>query len=164
MMAEHGLGEVVSRHAVDNGRRGIVAVVGGIVGVVATVVAVPLLVSAFDYEAGDSSNRGVFPGLVAGVGLIGLWLAVANGIGYLTRRDEEFVVHEGGLVRRRAGREVAVAWGDIRGIRDDSRDYGRSFGWDVYVRIRVKGGPRLLITGFVENAERLVAAVKRKTA
>lgn len=163
-MTGHELGEVVSRHKVDNSRRGTVAIVGAVVGVVATAIAVPLLISAFDYEPGASTSRGVFPGLVAGVGLIGLWLAIANGIGYLTRRDEEFVVREHGLVHRRGEREVAVPWGNIHSIRDDSRSYGSSFGWNVYVRIRVKGGPRLLITGFAENAERLARAVRRKSA
>lgn len=157
MAADHGLGDIVSRHEVDNSRSRSVALTGLVVGLVAIAIAIPLMVTAFDYEAGDQTSRGLVPGLVMGVGVVGLLLAATNGVRY--RRKEEYELREGGIVLRRNGRAEAVPWSSIRAIRDDSRSYGQSFGWNVYVRVQVQDGPRLLITGFVEDAEKLVAAI-----
>lgn len=160
MTSDHGLGDIVSRHKVDNSRRATIAVTGLVVGVVFSAIAVPLVIAMLN-DGGEGPRRGVFPGLVAGVAFVALWLAVANGIGYFLRQDEVFELRERGLVRRRATREVAVPWERIRAMRDDSRSYGHWFGWNVHVRIRVHGGPRLLITGLVRNADELVIAVQR---
>lgn len=73
------------------------------------------------------------------------------------------MVREGGLVHRRAGRARIAWWRDISKVkqRGQNNALSRAFGWDVYCRVRVTGGPNLVITGLAWDAEELADTVEK---
>ncbi|WP_249124944.1 hypothetical protein [Saccharopolyspora erythraea] len=161
MGGETGLGALVDRFAVDGVRRGRIAATLLLLGLVTTVLFVVLAIPTY---ANSVTGDDVVPsvGLGAGVGLLLLggwqgWLSLA-------RRGESFQLHEGGLVHSYRGREVrAVRWDDIADITDHAKDtaLARLLGGDVNCRIKPTEGKAVVITGLVDGAEYLVAAVRR---
>jgi hypothetical protein len=162
---EKALGDFVRRHEVDNARRGRVAAGGLAVGVAASIIAVPLLIATF--ERTEGVMRGLLPGLVLGVALVGLWAGIANGVRYLSRNDETFRVREGGLVYSYAEKTRIIPWDDIENVQDNGQENAlwRSLGWNVNCRIKIKTGGRLHVSGYFHDARGLVdtmqAAVNR---
>ncbi|SFC16385.1 hypothetical protein [Streptomyces aidingensis] len=160
--AEKALGALVGRYETDNRRRGTVALIALLVGLAATAVTVPVVIETFDSAgAQGGTGSGRLAGLLGGVALLGLWGGISRGSQYLRLHGEVFHLREGGLVHRRTGETRVIPWSQIRGVRDrgQSNFVSRPLGWDVHCTIRVRGGRRLLITGFTPGAERLVAAV-----
>lgn len=158
MTAELGAWE--KRYPVDNGRRGRIAIVCLLLGVVVTPLSLLLAGQAYDTQApGDD----FVPSLLAGVG-IGL-LGVGCGVGWLfrARAGEAFDLHAGGLVHSYKNHRRAVRWSDITEVTDLGKDtaLARLLGADVTVQLKLAQGRPITITALTAEATDLVAAVRR---
>ncbi|MEG3627628.1 hypothetical protein [Streptomyces poriticola] len=160
--AERALGAFIRNHPTDNGRRGRVAVVALVAGVVLAAVAVPVTVAVF---AGEGTGTGL-AGLLWGGAFIGLYGGISSGLRSLQRHGEVFVLRESGLVHRRTGETRVLPWTEVRSVveRGQNHALGRLMGWDVHLVIRIRGGGRLLLTGYTEDAARLSAVIRAAVA
>lgn len=153
------LGTVVQRYETDDGKRGRTALVALLIGLAALAVGIPVTISSFEQVATGSVTAS---GLVLGLALVCLWAGVSNGLRWANQHGEVFTVREGGLTHYRAGRTRHIPWEDIATVKDQGQDnfLSRSLGWGVHCHVKVKdGGRRLLISGFTQDAEDLVATV-----
>jgi hypothetical protein len=156
--ATRALGQFVQNYPTDNGRRTKVAVIALLIGLAGTAAGIPLAVSAFnDGESGRAS------GLVLGIGLVGLWAGISNGLRVLRRHGEVYQLREGGLVYQRTGETRLIRWEDIRKVTERGEDnaISRAAGWDVHCVLRIKGGRKLLLSGFTEDAAGLAYTIQR---
>ncbi|MER0429837.1 hypothetical protein [Streptomyces microflavus] len=160
--AERALGTFIRNHPTDNARRGRVAIGALLVGLVFSAVAIPVTVTLFS-EGGDGAQ---FAGLLWGAALIGLYGGVSSGLRTLRRHDEVFVLRKDGLVYRRTGETRVLPWTEVRSVVERGQDHalGRLMGWDVHLVIRPRGGGRLLLTGYTEDAVRLTAEIQAAVA
>lgn len=156
--AERVLGRFVSNHPTDNGRRGKVALVALVIGLAATAAGIPVAIAAFKENEGTQ-----LAGVVLGLGLLGLWAGVSSGLRTLQRHGEQFQLREGGLVYRRTGETRLIRWADIRKVTERGQDnaISRAAGWDVHCVLRIKGGRKLLLSGFTEDAAGLAYTIQR---
>ncbi|GCD97902.1 DnaJ C-terminal domain-containing protein [Embleya hyalina] len=160
--AERELGAFIRNHPTDNARRGRVAVVALLVGLTLAAVAVPSTISVFTEDPGAAQ----FVGLLWGGALIGLWGGISGGLRTVRRHDEVFVLREGGLVCRWTGGLRVLPWTAIRCVADHGQRHilARAMGWDVHLVLRLRGGGRLVLTGYTQDADRLAARIEAAVA
>ncbi|WP_328687962.1 hypothetical protein OHA74_53915 [Streptomyces phaeochromogenes] len=158
------LGALIGEHGYDweRARRGAVGWL--VVGVLGTAIGVPVAIGYIS-DAG-SSGFSPLPGLVLGLGLLGLAVGGTLLARSVTRRREVFRLHEGGLVHHRADAEHVLAWQDIARVdyQENDRAAARSVGTDVRCLIHLKAGGRLRVTGYHDNAHRLGSTLWRAIA
>ncbi|MFB6814553.1 hypothetical protein ACFCV8_08400 [Streptomyces sp. NPDC056347] len=160
--AERALGAFVRNHPTDNARRGRVAIVVLLIGLVAVGIAVPVTFAVFD-QNGEGTQ---VAGLLWGAALIGVYGGVSNGLRTLRRHGEVFVLREQGLVYKRTGETRVLPWAEIRSTveRGQNHALGRLMGWDVHLVIRPRAGGRLLLSGYTEDAARLSGEIRAAVA
>lgn len=164
--AEEALGLVVKKYETDMARCGGTAGVSSLVAVVALLFGGLMAVETFSGAGSDAGVAGLLAGTILGVGLLCLWAGISCGWRYLTRKEESFLLQEGGVVYHHTGRRCAVPWDQITEVTDRGQDnpVSRLFGWDVMCSIRLRDGGRLLLTGFTRDAAELSSAVTRSVA
>ncbi|MFF2651805.1 hypothetical protein [Streptomyces sp. NPDC058045] len=156
--AERALGAFISNHPTDNSRRGRVGLIGLLVGLGFTAVAVPATIEMFS----EGVNASKFVGLLWGGALLGLTGGITNGLKSLKRHGEVFALREQGLVYKRTGETRILPWTEIRSVVDRGQDnpVSRSMGWDTHLVIRPRQGGKLVLSGFTENAAALSTAIR----
>ncbi|MFE1291229.1 hypothetical protein [Streptomyces sp. NPDC058751] len=159
-----GLGPLISECGYDRERARRNAVGWLVVGVLGTGIGVPVTIAYI--AAAGNSGFSPLPGVLLGIGLVGLWVGGTLLTRSVTRRAEVFRLHGGGLVHRRAGTERALPWPDIARVvyRENDRPTARLVGTDVHCVIHLKAGGRLRITGYHDNAHRVGSAAWRAVA
>ncbi|MGW2848462.1 hypothetical protein [Streptomyces sp. NPDC001274] len=160
--AERALGAFIRNHTTDNGRRGRIAVVALLLGLVALGIAIPVTFAVFDQNGTGTEVAG----LLWGAALIGVYGGVSSGLRTLRRHGEIFVLREQGLVYKRTGETRVLPWTEILGAVDRGQNHalGRFMGWDVHLVIRPWEGGRLLLTGYTEDAARLSGEIRAAVA
>ncbi|MFI7275924.1 hypothetical protein [Streptomyces sp. NPDC049879] len=155
------LGGVVSEHPTDSGRCARVAAVALAVGVVGVAAGIPLLLWWFGSDSASGPNT--VAGAPLGLGLLGLGYGIPRAVRARRTRGEVFVLHEGGLVRRRPRDERAVAWDGIASVERSDRPHAaaRALGTDVRCVIRLRDGGELLVTGYTRDAAALAGRLER---
>ncbi|MBO8193309.1 PH domain-containing protein [Streptomyces oryzae] len=155
---ERELGRFVTRHETDVARHGRVGIIWLPIGLVALAGSIPVVIQTFKEAA-----SGTFAGLLLGVALLSLWSGITNGLRYLSRHGEVYILRQGGLVYRRTGETRVIPWESITEVSDrgQANAISRAMGWDVHCRIRVRTGKRLLLTGFTKDAAKLSLMVRR---
>ncbi|MDF4253754.1 hypothetical protein [Streptomyces sp. WMMB303] len=155
---ERELGRFVRRYETDVARHGRAGIIWLPTGLVALAVSVPVVIQTF-----KESASGAFAGLLLGVALVSLWSGITNGLRYLSRHGEVYMLRQGGLVYRRTGETRVIPWESIAKVSDHGQDnaISRAMGWDVHCRIRTRADKSLLLTGFTEDAAELSLTVHR---
>ncbi|MDT0268287.1 hypothetical protein RM844_18555 [Streptomyces sp. DSM 44915] len=153
---EHTLGARVREHPTDNARRRTAVVWSLLVGVVGVAAGVPILLATFDHDDSTTGSN-VLPGSVLGIGLVGLGFGVARLVDLLRGEGEVFVRYQGGLVHRRAGQERVIRWADVASVRQRKTraPLAYAMGNDIDLRVRLRDGGRLRITGYTQDAAEL---------
>lgn len=146
------LGARISRHPTRNPNGAVLSACAVVLGLTA----LPFGLAGWDDAVGAAGHRtapvlvGVPAALVI-AGSIALVLA-------LLHKDEEFVLHERGILRRRGDTTKAVAWEDVTWILNSQpaglNSLQRRLGYDVWCFVRSRSGT-LLITGHTEGASKL---------
>ncbi len=153
------LGALVARYESDNGRRGRMALVLLLLGLVGTPLSVVLAMPAYNNSAaGDDVVPSVLIGCAVGAVIMGSWL----GWLFLTRSGETFELRVDGLVHAYRGKRRVARWEHIVRLTDTSKDtaLARMFGGDVSLQLKLEHGKPIHITGIVDNAEHLAMAVR----
>ncbi|UNZ15780.1 hypothetical protein [Streptomyces sp. 891-h] len=155
---ERELGRFVARYETDVARHGRVGIIWLPIGLAALAGSIPVVIQTF-----KESASGAFAGLLLGVALLSLWSGITNGLRYLSRHGEVYILRQGGLVYRRTGETRVIPWESITKVSDQGQRNAISgaMGWDVHCRIRTRVGKRLLLTGFTEDAAQLSLIVHR---
>ncbi|SOD63513.1 hypothetical protein SAMN06297387_11160 [Streptomyces zhaozhouensis] len=161
---EPALGALLSEHPTDNVRRRTAVVWSLLVGVVGVAAGVPILLATFDRDdTGTGSN--VLPGAVLGIGLLGLGFGLNRLVALVRSRGEVYALHQGGIARQRRGERRVFGWADIASVqqRGPRPPLAYALGNDVDLRVRLRGGGRLRITGYTRDAQALARALTRAT-
>lgn len=157
--ADAVLGKPVREYVTDNARRRSAGLSAVIVGVLFTVIGIPVVVAYV--SADDSSGPALLPGVLLGIGIAGLGFGVLRLVQAARTAGEAFLVHERGLVHRRPGGETVIRWTDIASITETGKDSGpaRYMGNDVQCRLRLKQGGTVRFTGYVVGAAQLAGTI-----
>ncbi|KAB8164290.1 hypothetical protein FH609_013905 [Streptomyces sp. 3MP-14] len=157
---EHALGARVGEHPTDNARRRTAVVWSLLVGVVGVAAGIPILLATFDRDD-TSTGSNVLPGAVLGIGLLGLGFGLTRLVALVRGRGEMFVLYQGGLVHQRLGRRRVIGWPDIASVRQKGPrpPLAYALGNDVDLRVRLRDGGRLRVTGYTRNAQELAQAL-----
>lgn len=157
---ESALGAWIGDHPTDNARRRTAVVWSLVVAVVGIAAGVPILLATFDRDD-TSTGSNVLPGAVLGVGLLGLGFGLARLLALVRSGGEVFALHQGGLVHQQAGRRRVIAWADVVSVRNRSsrQPLAYALGNDIDLRVRLRDGGRLRITGYTRDAEALARAL-----
>ncbi|WP_017624622.1 hypothetical protein [Nocardiopsis chromatogenes] len=151
------LGARISRHSTRN-PNGALPSAGA---VVLGLAALPFGIAEWNDAVEAAGNRAApvlvgVPAVLVITGTIAFVLA-------LLHKDEEFVLHERGLLRRRGETTTTVAWEEITGVVDSrpltlSR-WQRRLGYEVWCIVWSRNGT-LLITGHTEGAAELALTIR----
>jgi hypothetical protein len=157
------LGELTARSVTDNRRRGRIAMIIFLLGVVVTAIGVPMCVITYQNSV---STDDLVPSFVLGCGLGLLLMGGWMGRRYFAYSGEVFELYEGGIVHAYAGKRFPVSWAQIKKVASTGKDtaLARAMGGDVSCRITTTEGRTILITGLTEGARDLAEAVTRAAA
>lgn len=166
--ADEQLGTFIQRYETDNHRRGVRALVTGIVGVLVTGLGIGMyaLVLPSMLDGSLVGGAAVVPAAVLGVGVVSLMAAIVHGKRFFTRAQESFSVYQYGLVHAHSGQTRVIRWDEIAKVvtRDNDKPAARALAGDLSCTITVKNGSRVVITGFTDRADRLADSVEAATA
>ncbi|MFE1317920.1 hypothetical protein [Kitasatospora phosalacinea] len=152
------LGDVVSTHPTENGRRLRTAVGLLLLGVLGTGVGVPLCTA---YLSADSAPS-FAPGGILGIGLASLVGGTVLALGARRDKGEVFVRHTRGLVHRRGGIERALLWTEVTSVsttRPGRGTVAKLVGRDVACAISSPQGD-MHFTGWTRGAAGLAAEIE----
>ncbi|MFE8013824.1 hypothetical protein ACFU3O_13905 [Streptomyces antibioticus] len=158
------LGPLIGEYGYDWKRARGTAVGWLLVGFLGTAVGLPLA-GSYIADAGSSSASPV-PGMVLGLGLVGLAVGGTLLTLGVIRRREVIRLHRGGLAHHRADTVLILPWQDIDRVdyQENDRGAARLTGSEVRCVIHLKAGGRIRINGFHHGAHDLGSAVWRAVA
>lgn len=156
------LGALVSVFPIMRRRQWRTAVWASTIGVVVFVAALGMEF----LDLSDSSHDHVVPiggfAVVISVAFFVMVAGIGTGIRYLRHRDEEFRLHEGGVVHADADGTRTIVWNDIDDleVRKDDGWGMRLLGRSMVVTVKVRGEHRVVITGLTQQAPVLLDAIR----
>ncbi|MET7339844.1 hypothetical protein [Streptomyces sp. NPDC005547] len=152
--AARQLGGFVREHRTDGGRRLVQAGVLSAVGAAGLAFGIPVMLASI----GTTDGAPELAGLLLGVGLVGLGLAVWRFVQGFRTREQSFDVHERGLTHRVAGTATLIPWEDIASVGahgDDGRPLAEARGMGFTCVIRLRDGRALRVDTFTQDAPEL---------
>ncbi|MFJ2272715.1 hypothetical protein ACIOEZ_00830 [Streptomyces sp. NPDC087866] len=152
--AARQLGGFVREHHTDGGRRLVQAGVLSAVGAAGLASGIPVMLASI----GTTDGAPELAGLLLGVGLVGLGLAVWRFVQGFRTREQSFDVHERGLTHRVAGTATLIPWEDIASVGahgDDGRPLAEARGMGFTCVIRLRDGRALRVDTFTQDAPEL---------
>lgn len=154
------LGALVQEYTGDTGRALGSAVSWLLAGIMGTAIGLPLSAA---YVPDTNGSYSPFPGIVLGLGLVGLAIGVTVLVRWSKLRSEAFRLHRDGFVHQLRGAERAVRWEDIADIQyeENNRPAARPLGRDVDCRIHLRDGARIHLSGFIRHAPDLAIALRK---
>lgn len=159
-MGEPRLGEVVSTHPTENGRRTRTAVVLLVLGVLGTGIGIPLCSTYVN--SSSQSGPSFLPGAVLGIGLAALAGGIVLALGARRSRDEVIVLHTGGIVLRQGGTAHTLLWADVLSVSQEAPGRGALaalVGRDIECTLGSAKGD-ITFTGWTRGAAELATAVR----
>ncbi|WP_330240021.1 hypothetical protein [Streptomyces sp. NBC_00525] len=156
--AARQLGGFVREHRTDGGRRLTQAALLTVVGAVGLAFGIPVTLAT----VGSTDGAPELAGLLLGVGLIGLGLAVWRFIQGFRTREQSFDVHERGLTHRIAGTATLVPWEDIASVEargEDGRPLAEARGMGFTCVFRLREGRAIRVDTFTQDAIGLARTV-----
>ncbi|WP_241990013.1 MULTISPECIES: hypothetical protein [unclassified Streptomyces] len=129
-----------------------------VVGAVGLAFGIPVTLAT----VGSTDGAPELAGLLLGVGLIGLGLAVWRFIQGFRTREQSFDVHERGLTHRIAGTATLVPWEDIASVEargEDGRPLAEARGMGFTCVFRLREGRAIRVDTFTQDAIGLARTV-----